>query len=57
MILRSLWSRYKQKRFCKLNGYNCPECICHPWIFDDGAVFRGNRCKYGERREDDGKDA
>lgn len=50
MIKRALvrWlMRIKKKRFCKLNGYNCDECIEHKWVWDDdGITFRGNKCMY-----------
>ena len=38
------------RRVCRANGYNCPECIYHEFLFD-GAVFRGVRC----RLEQEGK--
>lgn len=43
-IRHRLWEHRKRK-FCKLNGFFCPECIYHNWIWS-GTVFRGNRCSY-----------
>lgn len=44
-MFKKLILKWKHKRFCKLNGYNCPECIYHDFVFE-GTVFRGNRCRY-----------
>lgn len=43
-IKKILWKR-KKMRFCKLNGYFCPECIYHDFIWEN-AVFRGNICRF-----------
>lgn len=43
-LRRFLW-KIRKKRFCKLNGYYCPECIFHNFVFE-GSTFRGNRCRY-----------
>lgn len=40
----------KYERFCKNNGYRCPDCIYHDFIFD-GTVFRGNRCRYPKENQ------
>ena len=41
----------KKKKICAVNGYNCPECIYHDFLFD-GVVFRGIRCRLdGEKQE------
>lgn len=45
MILK-LIKKIKHKKFCRLNGYRCPDCIYHEWIFE-GTTFRGNKCRYG----------
>ena len=34
----------EKKKICKANGFNCPECIYHDWVFE-GIIFRGNRCR------------
>ena len=41
----------KHRRFCKLNNYYCPDCIYHDFVFE-GAIFRGNRCRWAERKEE-----
>lgn len=38
-------NKLRKKRFCRLNSYDCPNCIYHDFVFE-GAVFRGNRCRY-----------
>lgn len=43
--LKNLLWKIRKRHFCRLNGYNCPECIYHDFVFE-GAVFRGNRCRY-----------
>lgn len=43
-IKKILW-KWKKRRFCKLNGYFCPECIYRDFIFE-GGIFRGNRCRF-----------
>jgi len=42
---RKMMWEMRRRKFCKLNGYNCPECIYHNWVFD-GCIFRGNDCLY-----------
>ena len=49
-MFKNLILKWKYKRFCKLNGYDCPDCIYHDFVFD-GAVFRGNRCRYPKDRK------
>ena len=44
--IRKIIKRIKWKRFCKLNGYYCPDCIYHDFVFDRNNIFRGNRCRY-----------
>ena len=48
-MLRKLIAKWiakrKYRRFCKLNGYRCPDCIYHDWVWE-GVVFRGNRCRH-----------
>lgn len=44
-MVQKVFARWKHRRFCKLNGYFCPECIYHEFVWD-GIVFRGNRCQY-----------
>lgn len=39
----------RRERFCKLNGYNCPECIYHFHVFD-GPIYRGNWCQFPKGR-------
>lgn len=46
-MIRRLIQKIKKRRFCKLNGYFCPDCIYHDFIWE-GAIFRGNRCRYPE---------
>lgn len=48
---KRLIDRIRQRRFCRLNRYYCPDCIYHDFVFE-GAVFRGNKCRWGERSED-----
>lgn len=45
-IIKRIIARIKHKRFCKLNRYFCPDCIYHDFKFDEGAIFRGNACRY-----------
>ena len=42
--LHRIIRRIKINRICKLNGFNCPECIYHEWDFE-GVIFRGNKCR------------
>lgn len=46
--LRMLIWKLGKRRFCRLNGYNCPECIYHHFVYE-GSIFRGNRCRYPRR--------
>lgn len=46
-VIKKIIRRLKIKRICKLNGYNCPECIYHDFVFE-GVTFRGNRCRLEE---------
>ena len=32
-MLKSLIRRMKHRRFCKLNGFFCPDCIYHDFVF------------------------
>lgn len=48
---KKLIDRIRHRRFCRLNRNYCPDCIYHDFVFD-GTVFRGNRCRWGERRDD-----
>ena len=41
--LLKLKRRRIYRKFCKLNGYYCPDCIYHNYVWD-GMIFRGNRC-------------
>ena len=34
----------KAQKYCKANGFYCPECIYHEHVFE-GVVFRGTRCR------------
>lgn len=43
-IEKLIW-KIQKRRFCKLNGYFCPDCIYHEFIFD-GCIFRGTKCHY-----------
>ena len=45
-MLKKLINHIKHNRFCRLNRYNCSECIYHNFIFEDG-IFRGNWCRWG----------
>lgn len=51
MFRKLIW-KIKKKRFCKLNGWFCPDCIYHDFIFE-GAIFRGNRCRYPKEYDDE----
>ena len=44
-FIRKMLNRYKHYRMCKLNGFRCPDCIYHDFIYE-GCIFRGNRCRY-----------
>ena len=44
-FIKRLIAKHKHKKVCKANGYFCPECIYHNFIFDKDMTFRGNRCK------------
>lgn len=32
------------RKICKVNNYNCAECIYHEHIFD-GVFYRGTKCR------------
>lgn len=49
--MKDLITRIKRHRICKRNRYYCPDCIYHYFVFD-GTIFRGNRCRLYERRND-----
>lgn len=49
-MLKRLIDRIRQRRFCRLNRYYCHDCIYHDFLFE-GAVFRGNKCRWAERSE------
>lgn len=51
-MLKRLIDRIKHHRFCKRNHWYCPDCIYHDFVFD-GAIFRGNRCRWGKEAEDE----
>ena len=44
-MLKRLIDRIRHRRFCRLNGYYCPDCIYHDFVFE-GSVFRGNKCRW-----------
>ena len=44
-MVQKVLARLRHRRFCKLNGYYCPDCIYHDFVWD-GIIFRGNRCQY-----------
>lgn len=44
-IFKKLLRRYKHHKMCKKNHYRCPECIYRDFVWE-GAIFRGNRCRY-----------
>lgn len=48
--LKKLLWKIRKRRFCRLNCYNCPECIYHDFVFE-GSTFRGNRCRYPKEEE------
>ena len=52
-IFRKLMFKHRLRRLCKSNGYNCPECIHHEFVFD-GIKFEGIRCKAEARAELEG---
>ena len=47
MAIKQLFLNMKRRRiyrkFCRLNGHYCPDCIYHNYVWD-GMIFRGNRC-------------
>lgn len=45
-MLKRLIDYIRHRRFCRLNRYNCAECIYSDFIFE-GAKFRGNWCRWG----------
>nr|DAT66166.1 MAG TPA: Orsellinic acid biosynthesis cluster protein D [Caudoviricetes sp.] len=49
-MVRMLIHKIRKHRFCKNNGYRCPECIYHEFVFN-GIVFRGIRCLYRDGSE------
>lgn len=44
-MFKKLIAKWRYRHFCKINGYRCPDCIYHDFVFD-GCVFRGNRCRH-----------
>ena len=44
-MIKRLIRRMKHRRFCRLNGFFCPDCIYHDFVFE-GSIFRGNRCRW-----------
>ena len=44
-LVRKLIFKHKQNKVCRLNDWNCPECIYHNWQLD-GSAFRGNLCMF-----------
>lgn len=53
MFRKLIW-KIKKRRFCKLNGWFCPDCIYHDFMWE-GAIFRGNRCRYLKEYDDESK--
>ena len=49
-MIRKLMYKLRKRRFCKLNGWFCPDCIYHDFIFE-GAIFRGNKCRYPRHKK------
>lgn len=45
-IIKKIICKIKHKKVCKLNGYYCPDCIYHDFIWENDIIFRGNRCKF-----------
>lgn len=50
--IKNLLYKIRKRRFCKLNGWFCPDCIYHDFMFE-GAIFRGNNCRFPRKRADD----
>ena len=50
VMIRKLIYKMRKRRFCKLNRWSCPDCVYHDFVFE-GAIFRGNRCRYPKHRE------
>lgn len=48
-----LIDRIRLRIFCKRNRYYCPDCIYHEFVFE-GAVFRGNNCRWWKERDGNG---
>lgn len=48
----NLLYKMRKRRFCKLNGWFCPDCIYHDFMWE-GAIFRGNRCRYPKEYDDE----
>lgn len=44
MLKKWLWQR-KKKKVCKINNYNCPECIYHDFLYS-GISFKGVVCNF-----------
>ena len=44
-VIKKLIAKIKYRKFCKLNGYFCPDCIYHDFLWE-GSIFRGNRCRH-----------
>lgn len=45
--LKRLINKIQYRRFCRLNGYYCPDCIYHDFVVEGGLViFRGNKCRH-----------
>ena len=49
-MIRKLIYKMRKRRFCKLNNWNCSDCIYHDFVFE-GVTFRGNRCRYPQYEE------
>lgn len=46
-MIRRLYWKLRRRRFCRANGYYCPDCIYHRNIWDkDGVTYRGVKCLY-----------
>ena len=44
--IKRLFLWHKHRKFCKLNRFFCPDCIYHNFVWEDGIIFRGNKCMH-----------
>ena len=52
-LIKKITFNIKRRHFCKLNNYDCSNCIYHKWLWGkDGVTFRGNSCRYGAKMDE-----